>query len=68
MQRKTKARKWRKKYPVSEYIRDALKKLLPPEDLSSEARERGQQDVIRIGEELLKKKERVSLPDRQKTF
>lgn len=34
MQRKTKARKWRKKYPVSEYIKDALKKLLPPEDLT----------------------------------
>lgn len=31
MRRKT--RKWRKKYPVSEYIKDALKKLLPPEDL-----------------------------------
>lgn len=29
-----KTRKWRKKYPVSEYIKDALKKLLPPEDLT----------------------------------
>ena len=29
-----KARKWRKKYQVSEYIKEALKKLLPPEDLS----------------------------------
>ncbi len=30
----TKVRKWRKKYPVSEYIRETLKKLLPPENLS----------------------------------
>ena len=29
-----KTKKWRKKYPVSEYIKDALKKLLPPEDLT----------------------------------
>ena len=29
-----KARKWRKKYQVSEYIREAMKKLLPPENLS----------------------------------
>ena len=42
--------------------------LLPPEDLSPEARERVRQDVIRIGEELLTKKERVSLSNRQKTF
>ena len=65
---KKKTRKWRKKYAVSWYIREALKKLLPPEDLSPEARERVRQDVIRIGEELLKKKERVSLSNRQKTF
>ncbi len=31
---KKKTRKWRKKYAVSWYIREALKKLLPPEDLT----------------------------------
>ena len=27
-------RKWRKKYPVSEYIKEALRQLQPPEELS----------------------------------